>query len=64
MLFSAEGQISEHFPHALSKAADLNEACSDGIPETDQDQQNHENIIGEIGIDGLNNSEHDIEFLL
>ena len=46
MLFAIEGEISEHLAHALSKAADLDKSRPDGIPESDQDQQDDKDVIG------------------
>ena len=45
LLFTPQGEITEHPAHALTKVAYLNELCFDGIPEAYRNQQKYENVV-------------------
>ena len=51
---AVEGEVAEDLLHALPKAADLDEAGADAVPESDRDEQKDQNIVGQIGVDGVN----------
>ena len=51
MLFAIKGEIAEHLPHPLAEAADLNEPGPDAVPETDADEQKHQNVVGKVRVD-------------
>ena len=51
LLFSSvEGQVPKNLSHPLPKAAHLDKAGLDGVPETDSDEQEDQDIVGQIGI--------------
>ena len=50
VLFAPEGQIPEHPAHSLSEAAHLHKAGFDAVPQTHTHQQEHQNVVGEIGV--------------
>ena len=46
LLFSAvEGQVPKNLSHPLPKAAHLDKAGLDGVPETDSDEQEDQDIV-------------------
>ena len=55
MLSAPQGQVAEHLFHALAKAAHLDKAGADGVPQTDAHQQEDQDIVRQIRVDGLHN---------
>lgn len=55
MLLAVERQVAEHAVPALFEAADLDEACLDGVPETNAHQQEHKNVVAQVLIDLAHN---------
>ena len=53
VLLTGETQLTEGLLHPIAEVADLDEAGPDGVPETHAEKQDHENIVGQIGIDCL-----------
>ena len=53
MLLTGEAELAEGLLHAVAEVADLREAGPDGIPETHAEKQDHEHVVGQIGIDRL-----------
>ena len=51
MLLAAQRQVAEHAVPALFEAADLYEAGLDRVPEAHADEQEHEDVVAEIGVD-------------
>ena len=54
MFFAVEGKISEDIPQSFAEAPDLNKTCPDRVPQSDQQQQDDQYIVRQIGIDCLN----------
>ena len=50
----AQVEVAEHFLPAFAETANLNEPRADRIEEADADQKDDQNVVGEIGVDGLN----------
>ena len=48
-----EGEVAEHFSPAFAKAAHLHKVGLDGVEQSDADEQNDENVIREVCVDGL-----------
>ena len=53
-----QGEVAENFAHTLFEAADLHKACLHGIPYAHCKQQDNQDVIRQIRIDGLYNSQH------
>ncbi len=51
LLSAAERQVPEYLFNALPKAAHLDKAGVDGVPQTHADEQEDQDIVGQIGID-------------
>ena len=54
---AGEGEAAEHLPHALAEAADLDKAGLDGEPQAHGDEKPHQDVVGQIGVDGLHNGQ-------
>ena len=52
MAVSEQFEVTEHPMHALAEAAHLHEAGLDGEPQSYGDQQDHQDVVGQIGVDG------------
>ena len=48
---AVKGKVSENLMHAFAEAAHLNEAGLDGVPEAHSNQQEHQNVVGQIRVD-------------
>ncbi len=51
LLAAVEGQVAEHLAHTLAEEADLHKLGADGVPQTHADEQDHQNVIGQILVD-------------
>ena len=51
MLLAAQRQVAEHAVPALFEAAQLYEAGLDGVPKAHAEQQEHENVVAQVGVD-------------
>ena len=51
MLLAAQRQVAEHAVPALFEAAQLHEAGLDGVPQAHAEQQEHENVVAQVGVD-------------
>ena len=56
-LLAVEGDVAEHAVPALLKAADLHAARFDRVPDADAEQQDDQNVVAEVFVDGLNDRE-------
>ena len=45
MLLAMQTEISEHTPQTFSKAADLDKSGFECVPQTYEQQQDHENVV-------------------
>ena len=61
LLAAVEGQVAEHLAHTLAEEADLHKLGADGVPQTHADEQDHQNVIGQILVDL---ADHGIEHCL
>ena len=46
-----QGQVAEYLPHPLTKAAHLHKAGADAVKQAHTDEQEDQDIAGQIGID-------------
>ena len=46
-----EAQAAEGFPHGLAEAAHLHEAGADGVPQSHADEQEHQDVVGQVFVD-------------
>ena len=53
MPVSEKRQVSKHLPHTFPEAADLYEAGLDGEPQSHGDQQDHQDVVRQIRVDGV-----------
>ncbi len=51
MLLAAQRQVAEHAVPALFEAAQLHEAGLDGVPQAHAEQQEHKNVVAQVGVD-------------
>ena len=56
-LLAVEGDVAEHAVPALLKAANLHAARFDRVPDADAEQQDDQNVVAEVFVDGLNDRE-------
>ena len=65
---AAETDVGEDAAHSLAEAADLDEAGADGVPESDGDERDDENVAAEVSVDGADDAQkrflHGFLFLL
>ena len=61
LLAAVERQVAEHLAHTLAEEADLYKAGADGVPQTHADEQEHQDVIGQILVDP---ADHRIEHCL
>ena len=48
-----QGQVAEHLFHPLAEAAHLNKAGADGVPQAHSDQQENQDVVRQVRVDGL-----------
>ena len=52
-----EGEVAEGLFHTLAEAADLDKAGADGIPQANADEEEHQDVVGEVLVDFCHNGE-------
>ena len=64
LLFAEQGEVAEHAAHAFAEAADLHELCADREIQAASHQQDDEDVIGEVEVDGLHEFEQCVHGLI
>ena len=54
MLSAPQGQVAEYLPHALAEAAHLDEAGPDGVPQAHRNEQEDQDVAGQVVVDVYN----------
>jgi len=53
MPLAGQGEVSEDLPHSLAEAADLDETGLDGGPQAHGDEQEDEDVAGQVRVGRL-----------
>ena len=54
LLPAPEAQVAEYLPHPLAEAAHLNEAGPDGVPQAHRNEQEDQDVAGQVVVDVYN----------
>ena len=58
MLLAVQSQLAEHIAHTFAEAAHLNELGLEGEPQAGAHQQEHQNVVRQVGVQSLNHGKN------